>query len=196
MLGRRLAPALRRGDFTVDNSIEEMKDFSLVMKLVYRGVEGKQAKPSAGRKTTRSRVPHDDGSSPARRRSLVILAAWLENMMLGLLDMANGRFFRGLGRIFMAESVIDPRLGVPASGSCSGSDRTRTLTGRPVRAKTARLHAGYEQCTWRSDGCLSVCTADCGVVQATCRTVNQYCRRIIRSGHLPDDSAASSQRHN
>ncbi len=103
MLGRRyMAPVLRRGDFTVDNSIEEMKDFSLVMKLVYRGVEGKVAKAFGGKKDYK--IPEFRmmmaASAGSPLRSLVIFGGMKENMMLGLLDMANGRFFRGLGRIF------------------------------------------------------------------------------------------------
>ena len=102
MLGRRYtAPVLRRGEFTVDNSVEEMMEFSLVMKLVYRAVERKVAKAFGGEKSYETpefrMMMAASAGSPLR--SLVIFGGLKEKVMLGLLDMANGHFFRGLGRL-------------------------------------------------------------------------------------------------
>ena len=56
VLGRSYTPTpLKKGQFTMDNTVEEMKDYSLVMKIMYRAVEGTVAKGSAGKRTIATR---------------------------------------------------------------------------------------------------------------------------------------------
>ena len=39
MLGRHYEPPiLKKGHFTMDNTVEEMKDYSLIMKILYKSV--------------------------------------------------------------------------------------------------------------------------------------------------------------
>ncbi|MDI9469923.1 MAG: glycoside hydrolase family 3 C-terminal domain-containing protein [Bacillota bacterium] len=102
MLGRRYQePVLRRGEFTVDNSIMEMRDFSLVMKIVYNAAERAVIKAFGGKRdyeNPRFRMMLA-AATEAPLRSMVIFGSLKEKVMLGLLDMANGHFFRGLRQL-------------------------------------------------------------------------------------------------
>ena len=99
MLGRRYErPQLKKGSFTMDNTVEEMKEYSLVMKLMYRAVESTIAKGFGGRK---------DYENPEFRmmmaasvggplRSMQISGGMKDGLMQGLLEMANGHYLRGI----------------------------------------------------------------------------------------------------
>ena len=99
VLGRQYTPAVpRKGEFTMDNTVMEMKDHSLIMKVMYRLVEAAIAKGCGGRK---------DGEDPEFRmlmessvggplRSMQISGGIKGGIFRGLLDMANGRFFKGI----------------------------------------------------------------------------------------------------
>lgn len=90
-----------KGQFTMDNSVEEMQAHSLVMKIMYKAVESTIAKGFDGKK---------DYANPDFRmmmtssvggplRSMQISGGLKGGLMSGLLEMANGHFFKGLWRM-------------------------------------------------------------------------------------------------
>ena len=94
-------PTLKKGEFTMDNTVLEMKDYSLVMKIMFIAVETVVAKSFGGKK---------DYSNPEFRmminasvggplRGLQISGGIKGGVMPGLLEMANGHFFRGIIRM-------------------------------------------------------------------------------------------------
>ncbi len=93
-------PEPRKGTFTLDNSCMEMKDSSFVMKIQYMVTERIIAKSCGGKR---------DYSNPAFKmmvtcatdcplRAIVINSggAVSDKMARGLLEMANGHFFKGI----------------------------------------------------------------------------------------------------
>lgn len=105
MLGRRYeAQVLRKGQFTMDNTVAQMRDYSLVMRLLYKAVEKTVAKRFGGKADY-----HDAefrmlmaSSAGAPLRSMQISGGIRDGLMQGLLDLANGRYLRGLGRLLRA----------------------------------------------------------------------------------------------
>lgn len=101
-LGREyIAPVLKKGSFTMDNTVEEMKDYSLIMRIMYKATEGVIAKQFGGKK---------DYSNPEFRmlikasaggplRGMQISGGIKGGIFEGLLEMANGHFFRGIVRM-------------------------------------------------------------------------------------------------
>ena len=99
MLGRHYQPpVLQKGRFTMDNTVEEMKDFSLIMRILYRIVESVIAKGFGGKK---------DYENPEFRmmmassvggplRGMQISGGMKDGVAQGLLEMANGRCIRGI----------------------------------------------------------------------------------------------------
>ena len=99
MLGKHYtAPVLKKGSFTMDNTVMEMKEYSLVMKIMYKAVENVMAKSFGGKK---------DYDNPEFRmminasvggplRGMQISGGIKGGIMPGLLEMANGHFFRGI----------------------------------------------------------------------------------------------------
>ncbi|WP_242964951.1 glycoside hydrolase family 3 C-terminal domain-containing protein [Scatolibacter rhodanostii] len=94
-----VAPSLIKGHFTMDNTVMEMKDYSLIMKIMYKAVEATIAKGFAGKK---------DYSNPEFRMLMnsaadsslsgMKISGGMKNYVLeGMLAMANGHFFKGLG---------------------------------------------------------------------------------------------------
>ena len=56
MLGRHVELVIPpKGHDTMDNTVEEMKDHSFIMRIMYRAVEAMVARGSAARRTTRTR---------------------------------------------------------------------------------------------------------------------------------------------
>lgn len=106
MLGRRYAPqASRKGSFTMDNTVEEMKDASLVMKLFYGAVENTIARSFDGKKDYENpefrMLMASSAGSPLR--SMQISGGMKDGLMQGLLEMANGHFLRGVLRMVRGE---------------------------------------------------------------------------------------------
>ena len=102
MLGRAYTPpVLKKGSFTMENSVEEMKDYSLVMKIVYRAAERVIAKGNGGKidredPTFRMQMAASAGGP---LRSMMISGGIRGGVMPGLLEMANGRFLRGIRKM-------------------------------------------------------------------------------------------------
>lgn len=94
-------PVLKKGWFTMDNTVAEMRRYSLVMKVMYKATERVIAKGFGGKA---------DYSDPEFRmlmaasvesplRSMQISGGLKDGLMQGLLEMANGHFLRGLGKM-------------------------------------------------------------------------------------------------
>ena len=98
MMGKTYtAPVVKKGAFTMDNTVLEMKDSSIVMKILAKGVELVIGKMCGGK----------DADNPEYRmminatiggplRSLQISGGIKGGIMPGLLEMANGHFFKGI----------------------------------------------------------------------------------------------------
>lgn len=96
---------LIKGQFTMDNSVEEMKDFSLIMKIMYKAVEKTVAKGFGGKADYENpdfrMMMASSAGSPLR--SMQISGGMKGGIMSGLLEMANGHYFRGIGRMIKGE---------------------------------------------------------------------------------------------
>lgn len=99
MLGRKYVPAkLVKGHFTMDNSVMEMKDHSLIMKIMYKAVEKVISKGFDGK------IDYDNpdfvmlmnSSAGAPLRSMQISGGIKGGVFKGLVEMANGHFIKGL----------------------------------------------------------------------------------------------------
>ena len=102
MLGRRYAPpVLKKGTFTMDNTVLEMKDHSLVMKIMFKAVEATISKGFGGKKDYENpefrMLMNSSAGSPLR--SMQISGGMKGGVLPGMLEMANGHFFRGLWRM-------------------------------------------------------------------------------------------------
>lgn len=106
MLGRHYAPQTpQKGSFTMGNTVEEMKDASLVMKLFYGAVENTIARSFGGKKDYENpefrMLMASSAGSPLR--SMQISGGMKDGLMQGLLEMANGHFLRGVLRMVRGE---------------------------------------------------------------------------------------------
>ncbi|MGN0747004.1 MAG: beta-glucosidase [Aristaeellaceae bacterium] len=102
MLGRHVEPVIpRKGHFTMDNTVMEMMEYSLIMRIMYRAVEATVAKGFGGKKD----YENPDfrmmmaSSAGAPLRSMQISGGMKDGVMQGLLEMANGHFLRGVVRM-------------------------------------------------------------------------------------------------
>lgn len=98
-------PELIRGQFTMDNTVEEMKDFSLIMKVIYKVVEKTVAKGFDGKadyENPEFRMMMAS-SAGAPLRSMQISGGMKGGVMSGLLEIANGHFLRGIGKMLKRE---------------------------------------------------------------------------------------------
>jgi len=93
--------APKKGSFTMNSSLGEMKDSSFIMKMVHKGACSFAAKHSSGKTD-----PDDpaykmaiNSSVNAPLRALQILSGQRDGVFRGLLKMANGHFFKGLIRM-------------------------------------------------------------------------------------------------
>jgi len=102
MMGRiYTAPVLKKGNFTMDNTVMEMKDYSLIMKIMFKVVELVIAKGNGGK------LDYDNpefrmlinSSLGGPLRGMQISGGVKGGIFPGLLEMANGRFFKGLWKM-------------------------------------------------------------------------------------------------
>ncbi len=99
MLGHAYEPpVLRKGQFTADNTVEVMRDASLVMRIVYRAAEAVVAKGFGGKRDYENpqfrMLMSSSVSGPLR--GMQISGGMKDNVMQGLLEMANGHYLRGI----------------------------------------------------------------------------------------------------
>ena len=102
MLGHRYTPpVLKKGSFTMDNTVMEMKDHSLIMKIMFRAVEATIAKGFDGKKDYENpefrMLMNSSAGSPLR--SMQISGGMKGGVLPGMLEMANGHFFRGIRKM-------------------------------------------------------------------------------------------------
>ena len=89
---------LRKGSFTMDNTVMEMKDYSLMMKIMYKAVESTVAKGFGGK------VDYNNpefrmmmcSAADASLTGMKISGAMNNHVLEGMLEMANGHYLRGL----------------------------------------------------------------------------------------------------
>ena len=101
-LGRKYtSPVLKKGSFTMDNTVMEMKDYSLIMKIMFKAVEATVAKGYGGKRdydnpNFRMQMASSAG---APIRSMMISGGMKGGVLPGMLEMANGHFFRGIWKM-------------------------------------------------------------------------------------------------
>ena len=96
-----IPPELKKGSFTMDNTILEMKDYSLVMKIMFKATEMVIAKGTGGK------VDYENpefrmminASAGGPLRSMQISGGIKGGIIPGMLEMANGHFFKGLWKM-------------------------------------------------------------------------------------------------
>ena len=102
MLGHSYTPpVLKKGSFTMDNTVMEMKDYSLVMKIMFKAVESTVAKGFGGKKDYENpdfRMMMN-ASAGAPLRSMQISGGMKGGVLPGMLEMANGHFLRGIWKM-------------------------------------------------------------------------------------------------
>ena len=102
MLGRHYEPpVLKKGSFTMDNTVMEMKDHSLIMKIMFKAVEATVAKGYGGKKDYENPNFRMQMASSAGApiRSMMISGGMKGGVLPGMLEMANGHFFRGIRKM-------------------------------------------------------------------------------------------------
>ncbi len=99
MLGRKYVETVpTKGHFTMDNSVMEMKDHSLIMKIMYKATEAVVAKGFGGKKD----YENPDfrmmmaASAGGPLRGMQISGGIKGGLMKGMLHMANGHWFKGI----------------------------------------------------------------------------------------------------
>ena len=102
MLGQKYTPlVLKKGSFTMDNTVMEMKDYSLIMKIMFKAVEATIAKEFNGKKDYENpefrMLINSSAGSPLR--SMQISGGIKGGIIPGMLLMANGHFFRGIWKM-------------------------------------------------------------------------------------------------
>ena len=94
-------PVLKKGSFTMENTVEEMKDYSLIMKIMYKATEHVIAKGNGGK------IDYENpnfrmqmaSSAGGPLRSMMISGGVKGGVFPGMLEMANGHFFRGIWKM-------------------------------------------------------------------------------------------------
>ncbi len=102
MLGHRYhPPILKKGLFTMDNTVMEMKDYSLMMKIMFKAVESTIAKGFGGKKDYENpdfrMLIASSAGSPLR--SMMISGGMKGGTLPGMLEIANGHFFKGIRKM-------------------------------------------------------------------------------------------------
>ena len=94
-------PVLKKGSFTMDNTVMEMKEHSLIMKIMFRAVEATIAKGFGGKIDYENpefrMLMNSSAGSPLR--SMMISGGMKGGVLPGMLEMANGHFFRGIRKM-------------------------------------------------------------------------------------------------
>ena len=101
-MGRKyVKKTAKKGSYTTENTVAEMKDSSFVMKILYKAVSvfvkktvGKNADPNGPEYRM-----YMEASVGSPIRSLAISGGIKGGVIPGLVEMANGHFFKGIGRM-------------------------------------------------------------------------------------------------
>lgn len=102
VMGRPYKPKrLVKGCFTMDNTVEEMREHSLAMRILYKAVEATVAKGFGGKRDYGNpefrMLMASSAGSPLR--CMQISGGLGDGLMQGLLEMANGHFWKGIKRM-------------------------------------------------------------------------------------------------
>ena len=102
MLGHRYTPpVLKKGSFTMENTVMEMKDHSLIMRIMFKATERVIAKGFGGKADYENpefrMLINSSAGSPLR--SMMISGGMKGGLLPGMLEMANGHFFRGIWKM-------------------------------------------------------------------------------------------------
>ena len=107
MLGHRVVPARKhvRGQFTMEDSVEDMRGSSFVMRILYKVMENELAKRYGGEKDCSDPVFRMMMESTARGplRSMQINGGLRDGILQGMVDMANGHPFKGIIRMIRGQ---------------------------------------------------------------------------------------------
>ncbi|MCF0115123.1 MAG: beta-glucosidase, partial [Erysipelotrichaceae bacterium] len=99
-LGHKYVPKkLKKGEFTMDNSVMEMKDYSLVMKIMYMAVANTIGKGFPKEERTMDNPNYKMlilSSAGGPVRGMQISGAIKGGLFRGLVEMANGHYIRGI----------------------------------------------------------------------------------------------------
>ena len=95
------APVLKKGSFTMDNTVMEMQDYSLVMKIMFKATEMVIAQGTGGK------VDYENpefrmminAAAGGPLRGMQISGGMKGGVIPGMLEMANGHFFKGIWRM-------------------------------------------------------------------------------------------------
>lgn len=102
LIGRKMTKeTVKKGQYTMQNTVMEMKDDSFVMKMVFKIIENMMAKKFGGKK---------DYRNPSFKLMVIMAAdcslsgmkinSGMRNYLVeGFLEIANGHFFKGIGKI-------------------------------------------------------------------------------------------------
>ncbi|MBO5253629.1 MAG: glycosyl hydrolase, partial [Clostridia bacterium] len=102
LTGMSYTPSVpKKGSFTMDNTVMEMMDYSLIMKLFFVGVEMTVARGFGGKKDYENPEFRMliNASAGAPLRSMQISGGIKGGIMPGLLEMANGHFLKGIWKM-------------------------------------------------------------------------------------------------
>lgn len=102
MLGRKYTPiTLKKGQFTMDNTVIEMKDHSLILKIMHKAVEFTIARVFGGKVDYENpefrMLMESSAGSPLR--SMQVSSGIKGGLFQGVLEIANGHFFKGIGKM-------------------------------------------------------------------------------------------------
>lgn len=104
LLGRKVEERpLKKGRFTMENTVMEMKEYSFIMKIMYKIIEKTVAKGFGGKAdysnpTFRMVI---SSSADSSLFSMKISGGMKNYMLEGMLEMANGHYLRGLKCMMM-----------------------------------------------------------------------------------------------
>ncbi|MCR5458035.1 MAG: glycoside hydrolase family 3 C-terminal domain-containing protein [Clostridiales bacterium] len=102
MLGRKYAPLeVKKGSFTMDSTVKEMKEYSLIMRIMNKAIEKVVAKGCGGKVDYNNPEFRMIMSSVVEgpMRSLMISGGMKGGVIPGMLEMANGHLFKGIIRM-------------------------------------------------------------------------------------------------
>lgn len=102
MLGRKYTPVPpKKGQFTMDNTVMEMKDHSLILKIMHKAVEFTIARGFGGKVDYENpefrMLMESSAGSPLR--SMQVSSGIKGGLFQGVLEIANGHFFKGIGKM-------------------------------------------------------------------------------------------------
>ena len=103
LLGRKIVgKSLKKGEFTMENTVMEMKDYSFIMKVMYKIVEMVVARGFGGKPdyTNSSFKMMFYSAVDCSLNGMKNNVAMQNHVFEGLLMMANGQFFKGIREMF------------------------------------------------------------------------------------------------